>query len=219
MLVCALIVQASLAVPTEAERAWRPRAVRLDGYSRNISFAVAVEPRAADAAVFSGAGGDVFLLERPAGKESELALARDEWPYTWSTSGVVLDLALAPDFAYAAAFRDGSFRTGDMAYRDAEGFVYLVDRRKDMIRSGGENVYSIEVERVLEAHPGVAEVAVVPVSDPLWVETVGAVVVARPGHDLRAEDVQAWCRMRGQEYAGSRIAEDGVPVHAVRRLS
>lgn len=104
---CALIIQAASSLTPAADPAWRPQLVRLDGYSRNISMAVAVEPRAGGVEIWSGAGGDVFLLERAAGKDSKLALARDDWPYTWSTSGVVLDLALAPDFAYVAAFRDG----------------------------------------------------------------------------------------------------------------
>ena len=82
----------------------------------------------------------------------------------------------------AKAFDDGWFRTGDMARRDEEGFFYIVDRMKDMIITGGENVYSREVEEVLYLHPSVAEAAVVGLPDPVWGENVTAVVVLRPGH-------------------------------------
>ena len=70
-----------------------------------------------------------------------------------------------------------------MARRDEEGFFYIVDRMKDMIITGGENVYSREVEEVLYAHPSVSEAAVVGLPDPTWGENVTAVIVLRPGHD------------------------------------
>ena len=79
------------------------------------------------------------------------------------------------------AFENGWFHTGDMARRDEEGFFYIVDRMKDMIITGGENVYSREVEEVLYTHPAVSEAAVVGVPDPMWGEKVTAVVVLRPG--------------------------------------
>ncbi len=86
----------------------------------------------------------------------------------------------------AAATREafdeaGWFHTGDIAHRDADGYYYIVDRLKDMIISGGENVYPAEVERVLSEYPGVVEVAVVGVPDPRWGETVLAVVTREPG--------------------------------------
>jgi acyl-CoA synthetase (AMP-forming)/AMP-acid ligase II len=79
------------------------------------------------------------------------------------------------------AFDGGWFHTGDMARRDEEGFFYIVDRMKDMIITGGENVYSREVEDVLYTHPSVSEAAVVGLPDPVWGENVTAVVVLRPG--------------------------------------
>jgi fatty-acyl-CoA synthase len=81
----------------------------------------------------------------------------------------------------AAFFTDGWFRTGDVARRDADGFYYLVDRVKDMYKSGGENVYPAEVERLLLEHPSVAEVAIVGVRDERWGEVGLAVVVAASG--------------------------------------
>jgi len=100
-----------------------------------------------------------------------------------------------PD-ATEAAFRDGWLRTGDLARIDDEGRVYLVDRIKDMINRGGENVYSVEVENVLAAAPGVFEVVVVGVPDEMMGEKVGAVVVPVPGETFDGEAVLAYARER-----------------------
>ena len=96
--------------------------------------------------------------------------------------------------ATAEALRDGWFRSGDLGVRDAEGFVTLVDRKKDMIITGGENVYPIEVEQVLHRHPAIADVAVVGVGDPQWGETVLAVVVA--SGEIDPAEVIAYARER-----------------------
>lgn len=81
--------------------------------------------------------------------------------------------------ATASALRDGWYRTGDLGYTDDDGYLYLVDRAKDMIVSGGENVYSTEVEEVLYRHDAVLEAAVFGVPDATWGEAVYAVVVPR----------------------------------------
>ena len=91
---------------------------------------------------------------------------------------------------------DGYLRTGDVGRLDAEGYVYIVDRLKDMIITGGENVYSPEVENVLNAHPEVLEGVVIGVPDPKWGETVKAFVVPTPGIAPSAEDIIAFCRAR-----------------------
>jgi len=83
--------------------------------------------------------------------------------------------------ATAAAFADGWLHTGDVGAIDAQGYVRVLDRLKDMIIRGGENIYSLEVESALATHPDVAEVAVVGVPDPIFDERVRAVVVPRPG--------------------------------------
>lgn len=88
----------------------------------------------------------------------------------------------------------GWFHTGDLARADAEGFVSIVDRKKDMIISGGENIYSREVESVIISHPDVANVAVVGAPDERWGETVCAVVVPRPGSTIDADDIIDHCR-------------------------
>ncbi|MDY7103854.1 MAG: long-chain-fatty-acid--CoA ligase [Actinomycetota bacterium] len=91
--------------------------------------------------------------------------------------------------ATAEAMRGGWFHTGDMARRDEEGFFYIVDRRKDMIITGGENVYSREVEEALYLHPGVAEAAVIGLPDERWGENVTAVVVLRSGVEATEADI------------------------------
>jgi acyl-CoA synthetase (AMP-forming)/AMP-acid ligase II len=94
------------------------------------------------------------------------------------------------------AFEGGWFHTGDMARRDQEGFFYIVDRMKDMIITGGENVYSREVEEVLYTHPSVSEAAVVGLPDPRWGENVTAVIVLRPGMTATEAEVIATCKDR-----------------------
>jgi acyl-CoA synthetase (AMP-forming)/AMP-acid ligase II len=85
--------------------------------------------------------------------------------------------------------RDGWCHTGDVGKLDAEGFLYLVDRLKDVIISGGENIYSREVEEAVLQHPGVSEVAVIGRPDPTWGEAVCAVVVAKPGAEVSESDL------------------------------
>lgn len=96
----------------------------------------------------------------------------------------------------AAAFFGDWFRTGDMGYLDAEGFLYLTDRLKDMIISGGENIASSEVERAILEMPGVREVAVIGAPDPQWGERPVACVVAESGAQISAQAVIAHCRAR-----------------------
>ena len=94
----------------------------------------------------------------------------------------------------AEAFRNGWFHSGDLGVLDAEGYLTVVDRKKDMIKSGGENVASREVEEVVYRHPAVAEVAVFGVRHAYWIEAVTAVVVPRPGQRVDVEEVLALCR-------------------------
>ena len=95
---------------------------------------------------------------------------------------------------------DGWLRTGDGAYRDADGYLYLTDRLKDMIITGGENVYPAEVENVLAAHPDVADVAVIGLPDPRWGETVTAIVAAPPGTQPEPAALIAFTRERLAHY-------------------
>jgi long-chain acyl-CoA synthetase len=94
----------------------------------------------------------------------------------------------------AEAFRDGWYHSGDAGYLDDEGYLFLVDRTKDMIVTGGENVYSTEVEQAVASHPAVAQVAVIGVPDDTWGEAVHAVVVLHPGATVTEADLIAHAR-------------------------
>jgi len=96
----------------------------------------------------------------------------------------------------AETLRGGWLHTGDMGAFDAQGYLYILDRKKDMIKTGGENVYSPEVESLLASHPDVLEVAVIGVPDPEWTEAVKAVVVKRPGSTLSDRELIDFCRAR-----------------------
>ncbi len=96
--------------------------------------------------------------------------------------------------ATARAFEGGWYRTGDEGHLDSEGYLYLVDRIKDMIVSGGENVYSIEVENAITTHPAVAQVAVIGIPHPVWVEQVHTIVVLRAGLAATEEQIKEHVR-------------------------
>jgi fatty-acyl-CoA synthase len=100
----------------------------------------------------------------------------------------------------AEAIRDGWLHTGDLARIDADGYLTLVDRLKDLIITAGRNVYSVEVESVLAAHPGIADVAVVGRPHPDYGESVIAVITAREGATVTLEDVKAFCADRIARY-------------------
>jgi acyl-CoA synthetase (AMP-forming)/AMP-acid ligase II len=96
------------------------------------------------------------------------------------------------DEATRAALRDGFFSVGDLAWRDADGYYYLADRKTDMVISGGVNIYPWEIEQRLLAHPAVADAAVVGFPDPEWGESLAAFVVLRPGSSLTLAEAQAF---------------------------
>jgi long-chain acyl-CoA synthetase len=107
----------------------------------------------------------------------------------------------------ARTLRDGWLHTGDVGRMDGDGYIYLVDRKKDMIISGGENIYSREVEEVLYMHPAVLEAAVVGVPDEKWGESVKAVVVLRPGVDGAEEELIDFCKQNLASYKKPRSVE------------
>jgi acyl-CoA synthetase (AMP-forming)/AMP-acid ligase II len=109
--------------------------------------------------------------------------------------------------ATTEAFRDGFFRTGDIGYQDTAGYVYILDRLKDMIVTGGENVYSGEVEAVIYEHPAVREVAVFGVPDAQWGELVMACVALKPDTTLTADELVAFCRRSLASYKLPRRVE------------
>jgi acyl-CoA synthetase (AMP-forming)/AMP-acid ligase II len=122
--------------------------------------------------------------ERPAGAVGEI-LIRGE--------SVMKGYWKRPE-ATAEAIRDGWFHSGDAGYFDADGYLYIHDRVKDMIVSGGENVYPAEVESVLFSHPAVADAAVIGVPDERWGEAVKAVVVLAPGARADEAEILEFCR-------------------------
>jgi acyl-CoA synthetase (AMP-forming)/AMP-acid ligase II len=101
-----------------------------------------------------------------------------------------------PDATASTITPDGWLRSGDGGHIDADGYVYVTDRIKDMIISGGENIYPAEIERVLAEHPALQDVAVIGVPDERWGEVPKAVVVAKPGATVDADELLAWCRER-----------------------
>jgi len=100
----------------------------------------------------------------------------------------------------SAVFRNGFFHTGDFGYQDAAGYFYIVDRIKDMIVTGGEKVYSGEVESVIYEHPAVLEAAVFGIPDQQWGELVTACVVLKPHATLTKEELVRHCRTRLSPY-------------------
>ena len=140
-----------------------------------------------------GIGIDVRIVdpeghELPRGKVGEIIVL---------SPGVMLGYWNKPEETAKALARPGSegwMHTGDAGRMDAEGFVFLVDRVKDMIVSGGENVYSVEVEQAVAKHPAVAACAVIGVPDDAWGERVHAVVVLRSGAEASDEDIRTHCK-------------------------
>ncbi|MGA0587451.1 acyl-CoA synthetase [Dyella sp. KRB-257] len=120
----------------------------------------------------------------------------------------------------AEAFRHGWFHSGDLGVLDDEGYLTVVDRKKDMIKTGGENVASREVEEVIYQHAAVAEVAVIGVPHPHWIEQVTAVVVLRTGEALPPDELLAFCRERLAHFKAPKeiVFVDAMPKNAAGKL-
>ena len=128
-------------------------------------------------------------------------------------SGNVMKGYLNKPEATAEAVVDGWLHTGDVAKQDEEGFLYIMDRKKDMIISGGENIYPAEIEDVIFKHPQVADVGVIGYPDPKWGEAVKAIVVRKPGAALTEAELIAWCKDRIGKFKIPRqvIFADAIP--------
>lgn len=124
--------------------------------------------------------------------------------------------------ATAEAFRGDYLSVGDIALRDDEGYIRLIDRKKNIIISGGENIYPSEVEAALASHPAVQDAAVVGVPDPKWGELVTAAVVRRPGKELSESDLVEWSRQRLAGYKRPRsvvfLGSDDMPRNATGKI-
>ena len=106
-----------------------------------------------------------------------------------------------------AVLKAGWMHTGDAGYMDQDGFVFIVDRLKDMIITGGENVYSIEVENVLYRHPAVAMCAVIGIPHEVWGEQVHAVIIPREGETITAAEIIEFCKGKIAGYKQPRSIE------------
>jgi acyl-CoA synthetase (AMP-forming)/AMP-acid ligase II len=108
---------------------------------------------------------------------------------------------------------EGWLHTGDMGYYDHQGYIYIVDRKKDMIISGGENIYPREIEEVLYQYPAVAEAAVIGIPDETWVERVHALVVLKDGRDATGDEIIEFCRRQLARYKAPKSVEfvDALP--------
>ncbi len=154
---------------------------------------------------------DDAMNDVPVGEVGELVVRGDQ---------VLVGYWNRPE-ATAEAFAGGWFHTGDLGRWDAEGNAYIVDRKKDMIITGGENVYSREVEEVLYQHPAVVEAAVIGVPDVHWGENVVAVIQRRPGHGVTAEEIVAHCRSQLAGYKKPKqvvFTDDALPRNAAGKI-
>lgn len=122
--------------------------------------------------------------------------------------------------ATAEAMRGGWFHGGDLVRQDAEGYIYVVDRKKDMIISGGENIYPAEIEEVLYRHPKILECAVIGVYDPEWGESVKACVVLKPGETLTEQEVIEYCKQHLASYKKPKSVDflDSLPRSATGKV-
>jgi len=122
--------------------------------------------------------------------------------------------------ATAEAMRGGWFHSGDLVRRDAEGYVYVVDRKKDMIISGRENIYPAEIEEVLYSQPKILECAVIGVLDEKWGESVKAVVVCKPGEQLTEQEVIEYCKQHLASYKKPKSVDfvDSLPRSSVGKV-
>jgi fatty-acyl-CoA synthase len=186
------------AMPTEVLHEIRERLPKLQlwnfyGQTEMAPLASALGPD--DQSKHAGAAG------RPAINVETTILDDTDTPVPYGTVGEIahrgphLMLGYLDDpVRTAEAFRGGWFHSGDLGYYDEFGLLHVVDRKKDMIKTGGENVASREVEEVLYRHPAVQEVAVFGVPHPVWVEAVVAAVVARESASPTADELAAHCR-------------------------
>jgi len=192
--------------------------VQTYGLTETASQAVTLAP--SDALRKAGSAGKPLL-------PMEIRIERDGCPAAAGEDGEILVRGPSVTPGYAGrpeeterAIRDGWLRTGDLGYRDEDGYLYVLDRRDDLIVSGGENVYPAEVESALLAHPAVAEAGVVGADDPAWGQVPVAYVVPRPGVSVAPDALMLFCRERLARYkVPARVTlVDALPRNAAGKL-
>jgi acyl-CoA synthetase (AMP-forming)/AMP-acid ligase II len=122
------------------------------------------------------------------------------------SKSIMLEYWQKPDYTHETIV-DGWLHTGDMGYYDEKGFIYIVDRKKDLVITGGENVYPREVEEILYRHPAVLEAAVIGVPDEKWVERVHAVIVLKERHTATSDEIINFCKQHLARYKAPRSVD------------
>jgi fatty-acyl-CoA synthase len=148
--------------------------------------------------------------EAPAGTPGEIAVRGPNVFFEyWGNAGATRD-----------ALHDGWYRTGDVGLCDADGYFWVRDRKKNMIISGGENVYPAEVENVLHQIPAIAEAAVIGIPNEQWGEVGMAIVAVRPGHTLAAGEIHAHCAANLARFKSPRLIEfvEALPRNATGKI-
>jgi len=145
-------------------------------------------------------------IEVPVRTTGEI-VTRGNIPYTQ------MDAYYSMPDATVKAFRNCWYHTGDFGYKDEDGYLYFVDRKKDALRKGGENISSFEVEEVIRSNPKVLDVAVFAVPSELTEDEVMTAVVLKPGEQMTPEELIAWCEPRMAHFAVPRYVEfrDSLP--------
>jgi acyl-CoA synthetase (AMP-forming)/AMP-acid ligase II len=142
-------------------------------------------------------GAQVRVVDLAGGQDAAVGLPGEFW---FRSAQQMMGYLNKPDDTARAITEDGWLRSGDIGHVDDGGFLFLSDRVKDMIITGGENVYSSEVEQAVSGHPAVAEVAVIGIPDDHWGETVKAMVVLRPGRQATEQEIIKFTRERLAHY-------------------
>ena len=155
-------------------------------------------------------------------KSSKFAvLARGEAGEITARTASLMSGYLNMPEATEAVCRDGRYHTGDIGYFDQEGYLYVVDRKNDMIVSGGENIYSLEVENAVASHPAVDQVGVIGVPDADWGEAVHAVVCLKPGASASSRAIIAHCRELLASYQCPKVVHiqaEALPVSGTNKV-
>jgi long-chain acyl-CoA synthetase len=166
-------------------------------------------------------GRPLPCMEAQVVDDDDRAVGPGEPGELWLRGSLVTTGYFRDPAATAAAMAPGGwFRTGDVARIDADGYVFILDRKKDMITRGGQKIFSAEVEQLLLTHPGIVDAAVVGVPDPVAFEAVAAFVVTRPGAGVDGAVVQQWVRAGMADYAAPRFVRlvDEIPRNSIGKV-